>query len=181
MKMDKKTIVLAALVALAGVTVYLANKADDKTGVTYPTIPEIMGEEIVVTEAPGEPTVDEDGVVELPEITISVPVPKDNGPVLHGTKICRWYERAGITAAHEAGEWLESTCEVNTCFLMVHEANVPAIYIMAGWLSEANTNGRDPAKDGVDLSVFTFDKDGNPLDHAVYIAGHDEFDTYQWK
>jgi len=161
MKRDNNlTIVLAALVMVASVTtVYLIDKSHNKTEVVYPSIPQITGKE---------------DVIELPEVTISVPVPKDNGPVLHGSKLCRWYESAGIRAAYEAGDWLESTCQENTCFLMIHETTVPSAYIMAGWLSEARQAGHDPHKDNIELSVFTF-RGEKPYDHVIYYPSTDTF------
>ena len=170
MKMNKRTVVLAVLVLLAGITLYKVNQMEKVEKPYYPSLDQIM------PETTPEP-VAEDLVIELPEVVITGKVPK--GPVLHGTKICREYESFGITAAHEAGDWLESTCHNNTCFLMVHETTVPATFIMAGWLSEARNRGHDPRKDGIELSVFTF-RGGEPFDHVIYFAGQDEFDGYEW-
>lgn len=165
MKMDKKTIVLGVLVALAGITMYLANDATEKPAYTYPKVDVTIGPVDVTPEAEPE-------VIELPEVVITGKVSK--GPVLHGSKLCRWYERAGIRAAHEAGEWLESTCEEDTCFLLVHETTVPSAYIMAGWLSEARQAGHDPRQDHIELSVFTF-RGGEPYDHVIYFPSTDTF------
>lgn len=165
---DKKTtVVFAILVVLAAVTMYRV-KTQEKVSEPTP-LPEIG---MQTFDTPEEPE-----VIELPEVVITSKPSK--GPVLHGSKLCRWYERAGIRAAHEAGEWLESTCHEDTCFLMVHETTVPSAYIMAGWLSEARQAGHDPRKDHIELSVFTF-RGGEPYDHVIYYPSTDTFREEAW-
>jgi hypothetical protein len=158
--MNKKRIAIAALLLLTGVVVYNAN-TQDKTVITAidPGTAEVL-------------TVAEPIVVEIsPPVVITGKLPAFR----HGTKLCQWYEDAGMRAVKDIDGTSESICAGDTCFLLVHDAGMPAGWIMAAWLSEARSGGHDPRKETVELSVFTF-QDGNETDHVIYFPHLDVFE-----
>jgi hypothetical protein len=159
--MNKKRIAIAALLLLTGVVLYKANTQDTPV-VTLPPAP---GTAEVLTVA--EPI-----VVEIsPPVVITGKLPAFR----HGTKLCQWYEDAGMRAVKDIDGTSESICAGDTCFLLVHDAGMPAGWIMAAWLSEARSGGHDPRKETVELSVFTF-QDGNETDHVIYFPHLDVFE-----
>ena len=169
MKINKKYVAFAALAVLAGFIVYKANQVD-KPVVVYP--------EVTIGPAVADAPTIADEIVELPEVVIVGKVsPEAKTPFRHGTKLCQWYEDAGMRAVADMDGWAESTCTGNTCFLLVHEGELPAGWIMAAWISEARSEGHDPRKENIELSVFTF-KGGEEVDHIAYFPRRDVFEAY---
>jgi len=115
------------------------------------------------------------GIIDLPELIVVGRV--NTEPFRHGTKACQWYEDAGMRAVAQLDGYAESTCNGNTCFLLVHDSGMPAGPVMLAWISEARSNKRDPRKEGVELSVFTFE-DGEETDHVTYFPKRDVFESY---
>lgn len=168
--MNKKHVVVAVLLGLAAFVVYKANQIDTKPVVEYPNVVELG-----TTTTTDAPVLAEKKIVELPEVIIVGRVNK--APFRSGTKLCNWYEDAGMSAVADLDGWAESTCSVNTCFLLVHDANMPAGWIMAAWLSEARSQNHDPRKENIELSVFTFEGD-KETDHIIYFPKRDVFESY---
>jgi hypothetical protein len=167
--MNKRNIVVGAVcLALVGFIVYKANQV----GPAFPD-PVTTVEIGPIGEPP--PVLEEDIIVVTEPIVVIGKV--DKAPFRSGTKLCNWYEDAGMRAVADADGWAESTCSVNTCFLLVHEAGIPAPWVMSAWLSEARNEGHDPRKENIELSVFTFE-DGKETDHIIYFPSHDVFESY---
>jgi hypothetical protein len=157
MKMNEKHVTIAALaILLAGAMFYVANKPDKPVATVVPTISPGTAEVLTVADA---------GVIE-----ITTPI-----VIRTGTKLCQWYEDAGMRAMSDIDGWAEATCHDNTCFLLVHDSGIPAGWVMAAWVSEARDSGHDPRKENVELSVFTF-KDGEETDHVIYFPHLDVFE-----
>lgn len=169
--MNKRNIAIAALIVFAGVVVYKANQVDNKPVVVYPTVT------IGPVTLPDAPVLEEE-IIELPEVVIVGKVsPEAKTPFRHGTKLCQWYEDAGLRAVASMDGWAESTCTGNTCFLLVHDGGIQAGWIMAAWISEARNKGHDPRKENIELSVFTF-RGGEETDHVTYFPKRDVFESY---
>jgi len=168
--MDNKKQVIAGMVciALVGFIVYKANQVG-------PAFPDPVPTAEIGPAVPNAPVLEENIVVVTEPIIVVGKV--DKAPFRSGTKLCNWYEDAGMRAVADMDGWAESTCSVNTCFLLVHEANVPAPWVMAAWLSEARNEGHDPRKENIELSVFTFEGD-TETDHIIYFPKRDVFEAY---
>jgi hypothetical protein len=167
--MNKRNIVVGAVcLALVGFIVYKANQAG-------PAFPDPAPEVTIGPIGEPPPVLEEDIIVVTEPIVVIGKV--DKAPFRSGTKLCNWYEDAGMRAVADADGWAESTCSVNTCFLLVHEAGIPAPWVMSAWLSEARNEGHDPRKENIELSVFTFE-DGKETDHIIYFPSHDVFEAY---
>jgi hypothetical protein len=158
MKMNKKHAAVAALVLLAGFVIYKVNTQDKPVLIISPGTAEVLPDPVI-------------------EITTPIVVTLEKEPFRHGTKLCQWYEDAGMRAVSDMDGWAESTCSGNTCFLLVHDAGLPAGWIMAAWISEARSKGHDPRKEDVELSIFTF-RGGKEVDHIAYFPGRDVFESY---
>jgi hypothetical protein len=158
--MNKKHAIIVALVLLTGFVVYKVNTQDEPVDAPVP----------VYGGAPGTAVLLPDPVYDAGVIEITTPI-----VIRTGTKLCQWYEDAGMSAMSNVDGWAEATCHGDTCFLLVHETEVPAGWVMAAWISEARREGRDPRKDNVQLSVFTF-KDGEETDHVIYFPHLDVFE-----
>ena len=162
MKSDTKSVlVVLALIAGAifvGRTAFLADKA-----VVEPVLEQTN---TANTNNVVEETVE---VIDLSEAFIVVSA----DPVVFGTAECRWYGEIGLDIIPDS----ETTCTGNTCFLLVHNSNVDAGIIMLAWISAAREEGRDPRKENVELSVFTF-MDGKSVDHITYFPKRDVFEAY---
>jgi len=158
--MNKKHVAIAALLLVTGVVLYKANQVDKPVVTAVPTI------------GPGTAEVLPDPVV---EITPPVVIVGQLEPFRHGTKLCQWYEDAGMRAMSDITGTAESICSGNTCFLLVHDSGLPAGWVMAAWISEARDKGHDPRKENVELSVFTF-QDGEETDHVIYFPRLDVFE-----
>lgn len=165
----KQVIGIMVLVALVGFIVYRANQVGPAFPDPVPTAE--IGP--ATTDAP----VLEENIVVVTEPIIVVVGKLDKEPFRSGTKLCNWYEDAGMRAVADADGWAESTCSVNTCFLLVHDAGIPAPWIMSAWLSEARNEGHDPRKENIELSVFTFQGD-KETDHIAYFPDRDVFEAY---
>lgn len=172
MKMNnrKEVLVGLGLCLAAAFVIYKANKTDTDPVVMYPNVVEIGP-----VTLPDAPVLEEDIVVVTEPIVVVGKV--DKAPFRHGSKLCQWYEDAGMRAVSTADGWAESTCERDTCFLLVHDAGLPAPWIMAAWLSEARNKGHDPRKENIELSVFTFEGD-KETDHIIYFPKRDVFEAY---
>jgi hypothetical protein len=157
MKMNKKHMAIAALALLVGVVLYNANTRDKP---------------VITAISPGTAEVLPDPVIEIsPPVVITGKLE----PFRHGTKLCQWYEDAGMRAVKDIDGTSESICAGDTCFLLVHDAGMPAGWIMAAWLSEARSGGHNARRENVELSVFTFE-DGNETDHVIYFPHLDVFE-----
>lgn len=156
--MNKKHVAIAALLLVTGVVLYKANQVDKPVVTAVPTI------------GPGTAEVLPDPVSDAGVIEITTPI-----VVRSGTKLCQWYEDAGMRAMSDIDGWAESTCSGNTCFLLVHDSGIPAGWVMAAWISESRDKGHDPRKENVELSVFTF-QDGEETDHVIYFPRLDVFE-----
>jgi len=165
----KEVLVGLGLCLAAAFVIYKANKTDTDPVVMYPNVVEIG------PATPDAPVLEENIVVVTEPIIVVGKVDKE--PFRSGTKLCNWYEDAGMRAVADMDGWAESTCSVNTCFLLVHDANVPAPWVMAAWLSEARNEGHDPRKENIELSVFTFQGD-KETDHIIYFPERDVFEAY---
>lgn len=167
-----KMVAFAILLGFATFVVYKANQIDNKPVVVYPDVTEIG------PSAPVDaPTLGDTGpVIEVTE-PIVVVGKVDKAPFRHGSKLCQWYEDAGMRAVADMDGWAESTCSGNTCFLLVHDANMPAPWVMAAWLSESRNKGHDPRKENIELSVFTFEGEAE-TDHVTYFPKRDVFESY---
>lgn len=166
----KQVIGIMLLCCIAAFVVYKANKTDTDPVVMYPNVVEIGPATL-----PDAPVLEENIVVVTEPIVVVGKV--DKAPFRHGTKLCQWYEDAGMRAVASLDGWAESTCSRNTCFLLVHDANMPAPWIMAAWLSEARNKGHDPRKENIELSIFTFEGEAE-TDHVTYFPGRDVFEAY---
>ena len=160
--MNKRYIVYAVLLGLAGFVVYKTSQGD-KPVVTPPVTPGIA---VILPDSP---------VVETPiPVVVTEPIVVERRS---GTKLCQWYEDAGLRAVADMDGWSEATCTQNTCFLLVHETDVPAAWIMSAWLSEARSLDHDPRKENVELSIFTYRGD-KETDHIAYFPDRDVFEAY---
>lgn len=149
LKNEKIIITFFTVIAIFALIVYNIEKTFEPTFTQPPGTAEIIYEP--------------NRVIELPEIKITGFVTP---------RLCNWYGKIGLLSLPEIRA--ETTCQYNTCFLLVHDTDLEASFVILAWLSSLVERGHSPSEDGIQMSVFTF-KEGKNTDHVIYFPSHDIF------